>query len=174
MKLRSFFGLAAIGLACLSFASSCSDDSDDDGGGGTGGTASTGNGGSGTAGSGMAGSGMAGSSMTGSGGTGAQTGNLSFEDDVWPILTDMCGDCHGDSFAASGASDGDSSIAYMGILDDSPFDGEPRYSTIVGRIERGEMPLGSCNGPPGSTGCVSVADFNTIKAWSELGPPPPP
>ncbi len=45
MNLRSFFGLAAIGAACLSYAVSCSDNGDNDGGGGHGGTDNAGGGG---------------------------------------------------------------------------------------------------------------------------------
>jgi hypothetical protein len=166
MNLRSFLGLAAIGAACLSFAS-CSDDSDDDGASGSGGTATAGSGGSGTA-----GSGMAGTSVTGGGGSGAQTGNLSFGDDIWPILKAECGDCH-ESFAEFAAQD--EATAYAAAIAPA-YVGGPRYEALVSKLESGEMPAnGICNGGmPGSPGCISVANFDKIKAWAESATPPPP
>ena len=169
MNLRSFFGLAAIGAACLSFASSCSDDDSDDGGGsGNGGTANTGNGGSGTA-----GSGMAGTPMTGGGGSGAQTGGLTFGDDIWPILKADCADCHGDASFLGFATD-DEAASY-GVVTEPSYTGGPRYTVLVEKLASGEMPAnGICNGGmPGAPGCISVANFDKIKAWAESGNPPP-
>jgi hypothetical protein len=123
----------------------------------------------GTSNAGRGGSGMAGGSMAGRGGSGTQTANLSFEDDVWPILTEMCGECHSTEFASSASADD----SYEAVTADS-YLGGPRYTVIVGRLERGEMPPDCEQGSPGDPGCVEVEDYNTIKAWSELGPPPPP
>jgi hypothetical protein len=40
---------------------------------------------------------------------------------------------------------------------------------IVELIQDGEMPADTCNGPPGSNGCVSSADFALIRQWVNGG-----
>ena len=42
---------------------------------------------------------------------------------------------------------------------------------IVALIRDGEMPADTCNGAPGSNGCVSTADFALIQQWVNSGTP---
>jgi hypothetical protein len=44
-------------------------------------------------------------------------------------------------------------------------------NSIVSEIRSGNMPADTCNGAPGSDGCVSVADFNLIQQWVAAGAP---
>ena len=179
MNMRSLLGATALAAACSSLALSCSDD-DGDGVGGAGGTMSAGSGGSGVAGSGMSGGGMGGGS-SGSGGSGmggsSQTGGLSFAEDVYPILVGVCGDCHsGTNPASFSFAQSDSAAAYQAVIDEG-FDGvTPVYEAIIARTENGGMPLDSCfqGNPPGSPGCLTVEEFETIQQWSQSGSPPPP
>jgi hypothetical protein len=94
----------------------------------------------------------------------APAGDLSFENDVWPIFQDSCGPCHV-SDGAGGQNIGSDDLAEA--LDDS-VSFEPR---VIATIETGRMPLG-CGQPPGGGGnCVSEEDFATIEDWYEAGAP---
>jgi hypothetical protein len=133
---------------------------------GTGGRGSGGSAGSGgamTGSGGSAGSGSAGSGggMSGSGGAPVMTGAVSFSEDVYPILTRNCGSCHAFGFLPNFAS-ANVDQAYDVAVDLS--------DSMVERIDAGEMPP-ACNGPPGSGGCVSVADFELIRDWVADGTP---
>jgi hypothetical protein len=193
MNVRFCLGASTLVVTCFGAAFACSDADDvDDGRGGVGGTASAGEAGSGAGGSGLSGAGMGGSGLSGAGmggsgaagqggsgtGGGVLTGDLSFAEDIHPIFRALCIGCHDQegsglgsfSFAVADAAD-----AYAAVTSDT-FTGDPLYTVIVERIERGEMPLGTgCDGnPPGSPGCVSQADFEKIQQWAQSGSPPPP
>jgi hypothetical protein len=43
---------------------------------------------------------------------------------------------------------------------------------ILEELEEGEMPLGTCGGgAPGSSGCMSLTDFQLVNDWVEAGTP---
>ena len=87
---------------------------------------------------------------------------LTFTADIRPILVTNCGRCH----ASGGLPNFASANAALGY--DEAFD---ERDEIVSEIRRGSMPADTCNGPPGSNGCVSVADFNLIQQWVAAGAP---
>jgi hypothetical protein len=92
----------------------------------------------------------------------APAAGISFTDDVYPILVTNCGRCH--------ASGGLPNLASANI--DTAFNTAVRDSgDIVQLIAQGEMPADTCNGAPGSNGCVSVSDFNLIQQWVAAGRP---
>jgi hypothetical protein len=87
---------------------------------------------------------------------------ITFTTDVRPILVTNCGRCH--------ASGGLPTFASANA--DSGFDVAFRLrNDIVSEIRSGSMPEDTCNGSPGSNGCVSVADFNLIQQWVAAGAP---
>ena len=90
-------------------------------------------------------------------------GGLAFEADVWPILNTTCGPCHAGS-TFGGNDIGDTDVA-------NAFDEATRVADrIIARVEGGTMPP-ACTGDPGSAGCMSVEDFDTVKSWVEAGTP---
>jgi hypothetical protein len=87
---------------------------------------------------------------------------VTFTADIRPILLDNCGRCHATGglprFASNDAA--------------SSFDvAFSERNSIVSEIQRGNMPADTCNGAPGSNGCVSVADFDLIRQWVAAGAP---
>jgi hypothetical protein len=111
-------------------------------------------------------------------GGGASATDLSFAEDIHPILRALCSGCHdqeGSGLPSFEFAITDVSTAYQAVTSDT-FSGDPVYTVIVDRIEGGTMPLGTgCNGnPPGSPGCVPLADFEKIQEWAQGGNPPPP
>jgi hypothetical protein len=88
---------------------------------------------------------------------------LSFEADIFPILSDTCGPCH------AGAGAGGNDIADPDVA--TAFEEATRVEDrVLDRIESGTMPPG-CSGPPGSDGCMSEEDFADLEAWYEAGAP---
>jgi hypothetical protein len=184
MNLRSFLGASAI--LCASSSLSCSDDSDGPGVAGFGGTAggggSGGTGGAGTGGTaGGGGTGGAGTGGTAGGGGSAMGGSSSgaggFAQDVHPILIDMCGECHGGTGDASFAfAQTDPAGAYQAAISNALDGVTPVYQLIITRTENGGMPLLSCfqGDPPGTPGCLTVMEFQTLQQWAQSGTPPPP
>ncbi len=95
-------------------------------------------------------------------------GTLSF-DDIHPLLVTNCGRCHAEDtglgsllglppFASS-----DIEVAFGAAVD---------YGVaILGQVNAGVMPPDTCNGPPGSTGCVSVEGFDRLRKWFAAGTP---
>jgi hypothetical protein len=95
----------------------------------------------------------------------ASAATVSFETDIWPIFNGQCAPCHVSVNLGSqniGADDKDAA------LDDAVR----VQAKIVSDLESGRMPTSCLNGAPGTTGCVSVADLDLIKAWVEDGTPP--
>jgi hypothetical protein len=87
---------------------------------------------------------------------------VTFTSDIRPILLDECGRCHASGglplFASNNAA--------------SSFDiAFQERNSIVREIQSGSMPADTCNGAPGSNGCVSVADFDLIRQWVAAGAP---
>lgn len=123
----------------------------------------------------MGGSGTGG----GSGGTGVtqppNMGNgdqVSFDTDVHPILVTMCGECHSEpagGLPGHGAADADASFEEVTRMSGS----EHVYDRILARAAGidGFMPPGyiGCEGPLGSMGCLSQAEYDTIALWVEQG-----
>jgi len=87
---------------------------------------------------------------------------VTFTADIRPILLDNCGRCH----ASGGLPNFASNDAARGY--DVAF---AERNSIVGEIRGGDMPADTCNGAPGSNGCVSVADFALIQQWVAAGAP---
>jgi hypothetical protein len=87
---------------------------------------------------------------------------VTFTADIRSILLDNCGRCHASGglprFASNDAA--------------SSFDvAFQERNSIIQEIQSGNMPADTCNGAPGSNGCVSVADFNLIRQWVADGAP---
>jgi hypothetical protein len=87
---------------------------------------------------------------------------ITFTADIRPILVTNCGSCH----ASGGLPQFASANAATGF--DVAFG---LRSTIISEIRSGNMPADTCNGAPGSSGCVSVADFDSIQQWVASGAP---
>jgi hypothetical protein len=125
------------------------------------------------------GTGGTGSPSVGGGGTGVtepppNMGNasaLSFNEDVHPILVAMCGECHAEpagGLPGHGAADPDDSFAeVVRMAGDVPV-----YERILARASGigGFMPPGyvGCE-ELGTMGCLSQAEYDTIKLWVEQG-----
>jgi len=84
----------------------------------------------------------------------------SFAVDISPILQANCGACHATGNLPRFASS-DASVAYPYAVG--------RSDDIIGRLEQGTMPPSCGRQPPGSSGCISAADFDTIQRWVEGG-----
>jgi hypothetical protein len=87
---------------------------------------------------------------------------VTFTADIRPILLDYCSSCHASGglprFASNDAA--------------SSFDvAFQERNSIISEIQRGSMPADTCNGAPGSNGCVSVAEFDLIRQWVAAGAP---
>jgi len=87
---------------------------------------------------------------------------VTFTADIRPILLENCGRCH----ASGGLPQFASADAARGY--DVAFD---ERNSIVSEIRGGDMPADTCNGAPGSNGCVSAADFALIQQWVAAGAP---
>jgi hypothetical protein len=85
---------------------------------------------------------------------------MSFAADVSPILQANCSACHATGTVPRFASS-DASVAYPIAVEHS--------DDIVGRLEQGTMPPSCGRQPPGSSGCISAADFDAIQRWVEDG-----
>jgi hypothetical protein len=90
-------------------------------------------------------------------------GIVSF-DEVHPVLVTNCGRCHAEETGLGTLLDlppfasTDIEVAFEAV----EFVG----SAILAQINAGVMPPDTCGRtPPGSPGCVSVDDFNLIRAW---------
>lgn len=87
---------------------------------------------------------------------------ITFTADIRPILVANCGRCHASGglpqFASANAATG-YDVAFR------------ERNSIVSEIRSGSMPEDTCNGSPGSNGCVSVANFNLIQQWVAAGAP---
>jgi hypothetical protein len=123
--------------------------------------ASAGNGGSAPAGSGGSAGAMSGAGSGGTSGVPIMPDSLGFAEDIHPILVARCGSCHASGFLPRFASS-NVQAAYDVAVDLS--------DTIVALIQAGDMPP-ACSGPPGSSGCVSKADFESIQEWVTDGTP---
>lgn len=74
-----------------------------------------------------------------------------------------CGGCHGAGSLPNFAS-ADVDASYRVAVRES--------EDILEELEEGEMPLGTCRGgAPGTTGCISLADFDLVNDWVEAGSP---
>jgi hypothetical protein len=87
---------------------------------------------------------------------------ITFSADIRPILVAQCGRCHASGglpqFASANAATG-FDVAFR------------ERNSIVSEIRNGNMPADTCDGAPGSDGCVSVADFERIQQWVMAGAP---
>jgi hypothetical protein len=97
---------------------------------------------------------------------------VSFNEDVHPILVARCQPCHEEPDGAlpgHGADDPEDAFeAVQGMSNN-----EPVYERILARAsgEDGYMPPTSagCEGPLGSLGCLTQAEYDTIALWVEQG-----
>lgn len=87
---------------------------------------------------------------------------VTFTDDIRPILLSNCGRCHASGRLPQLAS-ADAATAY-----DVAF---RERDEIVSEIRSGSMPADTCDGAPGSDGCVSSDDFALIQQWVAEGAP---
>ena len=83
---------------------------------------------------------------------------------MWPIFNGNCGPCH-ETQRAGGHNVGsdDVDISFGAAVS--------RRDAILHDLRVGEMPP-SCDGSPGSDGCVSQAEFDIIEEWFAAGTPP--
>jgi hypothetical protein len=93
---------------------------------------------------------------------GSAASDVTFTSDIRAILLDNCGRCHASGGLPNFASS-DAASSY-----DVAF---RQRNSIVGEIQSGNMPADTCNGAPGSNGCVSVAEFDLIRQWVAAGAP---
>ncbi len=95
-----------------------------------------------------------------------------WSEDVQPILSAYCGDCHEGANAINSGGHN-----WLDSLDDAQVlagaascDGKSRAECIPGRIERGEMPApAGCL--PGEDGCITELQLETVKNWVDAGMP---
>ena len=125
----------------------------------SGGGGSSGSGGSSGGGSSGGGSGGGGSGGGGSGGH--SHGDIGF-DTIHPILVSNCAGCH---------ANGPLPRLANANIETAFSAAQSRAAQIVNLVSSGIMPAGSCDGPPGSDGCVSAADFDLIQQWVSAGAP---
>jgi hypothetical protein len=119
--------------------------------------------------------------MAGSGG--APPSEVTFTDDIHPILLAKCGgsQCHDGSNAPilPGHADPDVEDAYEATQALSSLDNRPVYERILERISTTEpgymMPPRTanppCQGMIGTPGCISQAELDQIEEWIEAGTP---
>jgi cytochrome c553 len=91
---------------------------------------------------------------------------VSFEADVYPILSVACAPCHGaGGIAGVTIADPDIDVA----LDSA----KAKETNILSRVGDGTRPMPpSCSGAPGSGGsCLTEEQFETLEAWYEAGTP---
>lgn len=87
---------------------------------------------------------------------------VSFAADIRPIFARRCGPCHTTEHTA-GHNVG-------GALPGAYADAQRLGQLLLARIDGGSMPP-SCDGAPGSEGCLSVADVELVRSWLEQGLP---
>jgi len=88
---------------------------------------------------------------------------ISFQADIRPIFLASCSACHAAGNLPNFASP-DAAASYRVAARES--------EEILEVLEEGEMPLGTCSGgAPGTSGCVSMADFQLVSDWVEAGSP---
>jgi hypothetical protein len=86
---------------------------------------------------------------------------LSFAADIHPIFEANCGPCHTtNNFGGHNVADDDVDAAY----DDAIALG----MELLNRIDGGGMPQ-ACQGEPGDTGCLTVAQVELVRTWMEQG-----
>jgi hypothetical protein len=90
--------------------------------------------------------------------------DLSFESDIWPIFSKSCSPCH--AGGGAGGQDIGGSDKTKALADAKSF-----KDAIIRDINSGAMPLGCAKPPGGGGNCVSVDDFDDIKAWFDAGAP---
>lgn len=135
---------------------------------GAGGVASAGSAGSSTAG-GAAGTGMAAGGAAGDM-PADSTGELemvSFESDVWPVLTANCSGagCHGEGSFLPEHANPDVDVAFA--------EASPVADRIAGRVSGDLTPImpQGCGPAPGFGMCLSLDEVALIRAWVEQGAP---
>lgn len=87
---------------------------------------------------------------------------VTFTNDIRPILIAECGRCHASGGLPQFAS-ANPATGYAAAFRER--------NEIISEIRSGGMPEDTCDGPPGSNGCVSVADFQLIQRWVAAGAP---
>lgn len=89
--------------------------------------------------------------------------NVTFTNDVRAILVTQCGRCHAAGNLPNFAS-ADAEAGYTVAAREA--------REILEELSAGAMPLDTCRGgEPGEAGCVSVAEFETIRAWVDADVP---
>ena len=89
---------------------------------------------------------------------------VSYETQLYPVFRARCVPCH-ETERAGGHNIGSPD------LDESYRDARTLGSSLPDRVNEGGMPPpyapapNNCNGPLGSSGCVSVEEFNLIQRW---------
>ena len=99
---------------------------------------------------------------------------ISFDTDIHPILQANCGasGCHAQDFGQFQPGHGAADVGLSFMATQQVYNGTPVYERILSRTSgddtRGSMPP-TCNGHPGSPGCLTVDEFALIEAWVEQG-----
>jgi len=109
------------------------------------------------------------SSDTGSD-TASDMAGPSWANDVQPVLNDFCGSCHGGTSCPSGVCWLEDYAVLTGAASATVCAGSTIAECIPVRILDGSMPRnGAC--PPGSPGCMTQDEFDTLQAWGDAGAP---
>jgi hypothetical protein len=91
--------------------------------------------------------------------------------DVYPILQDDCGACHGmpGGFLPAFAQD-DEDAAYQVTQEVGNNGDDLYYERVVARaVDERTMPPGCFGGELGTTGCLSEEDAALLQAWADQG-----
>jgi hypothetical protein len=101
------------------------------------------------------------------GDAGGPFGAVGFAADIHPILAMRCGPCHVTDFS------GGHNVASADLMEAYGYASELK-GIILERVNGGGMPPSEagCDGPLGSPGCVTQAEFELMERWAAQCFPP--
>jgi hypothetical protein len=87
---------------------------------------------------------------------------VTFTSDIRALLVENCGRCHSSGGLPNFASANAATAFDVAVSE---------RNAIVREITSGSMPADTCDGAPGTAGCVSTEDLALIRAWIAAGTP---